>query len=111
VARRSKPAPEADAPAAPRIIDFQRRADAASKVLTGNATREDAMIFMRDLMLATGFWEVTPSGMSAEQVKFSEGRRSVYRFFADLIGNDEAFLAIEKDARTSLREVQPRTQD
>lgn len=69
------------------------------------------MIFMADLMLATGYWEVTPSAMSAEQVKFSEGRRAVYRWFVDLIGNDEAFLAIEKDARTSLREVQPQTQD
>lgn len=111
MARKAKPVPEAEVPSAPRIIDAQRRADAASKVLTGNATREDAMIFMRDFMLATGFWEVTPSGMTAEQVKFSEGRRSVYRWFADLIGNDEAFLALEKDARVSLREVQPPTQD
>lgn len=111
MARRAKSAPEATAPAEPRIIDAQRRADAASKVLTGNATREDAMIFMRDFMLATGFWEVTPSAMSAEQVKFSEGRRSVYRWFADLIGNDDAFLALERDARVALREVQPPTQD
>lgn len=110
MARRAKGIP-APTVATAGVIDATRRAQAASKVLAGHGSREDAMIFLRDLMVATGYYEVTPSAMADGQVKFSEGRRSVYRWFVDLIGSDEDFLAVERDARVALREVPPQAQE
>lgn len=110
MARRAKGIPAPTAPTAGQI-DATRRAQAAVNVFSGHGARDDAMIVLRDLMLATGFYEVTPSAMADGQVKFSEGRRSVYRWFVDLIGNDADFLAVERDARVALREVPPQAQE
>lgn len=110
MARRAKAVPAPTAATA-SVIDVTRRAQAAAKVFSGHGSREDAMIVLRDLMLATGYYEVSPFDMPDGQVKFSEGRRSVYRWFVDLIGNEGDFLAVERDARVALREVQPSTED
>ena len=81
------------------IITVQRVGEAWQALFAGHGSREDALIVLRDLMTQTGFYAVTAAEVPPDQVKFSEGQRSVYGYLLDRIEMNAEALSVERDAR------------
>lgn len=66
--------------------------------LSGNGSRDDALIVWRDLMGITGFYAVAGPKAPEGDLKFLDGQRSVYWAVYRQIEGSEA-AKVEQDAR------------
>ena len=78
----------------------QRLVDAYRKVFTGHGSKEDAEIVLSDLGVHTGFYQVMPADVTAEQLRFREGQRDAFaRILSCLRMSEAELLALEEAAR------------
>lgn len=71
----------------------------------GSGSREDFEIVLADLAAASGYFDITPSGVSGDTLRHNEGRREVFARISFLLGLKGDALAALMEAASHERQI------
>lgn len=82
-----------------------RLVEAWHSLSKGSGTVEDFEIVLVDLAAASGYFDITPSGVSSDTLRHNEGRRELFARISFLLGLKGDALAALMEAASHERQI------